>query len=85
MIDYLNLEINEHQKKKLTLDSNSLICYFPQQNHKHILHSEANSQANSIVDLLISQAENIKFEHNKHSRILQQLIEYFSEKFTYYY
>jgi predicted nucleic acid-binding Zn-ribbon protein len=79
MIDYLNLEINEHQKKKLTLDSNSLICYFPQQNHKHILHSEANSQANSIVDLLISQAENIKFEHNKHSRILQQLLEYFQK------
>ena len=79
MIDYLNLEISEHQKKKITLDQNSLICYFPQQNHKHILHSKANSQANSIVDLLISQAENIKFEHNKHSRILQQLLDYFQK------
>ena len=50
-------------KKKITLDSNTLVYYFPQQNHKHILHSEANSQAKSIVDLLINQTINIKFDY----------------------
>lgn len=28
MIDYLNLEIIEHQKRKITLDQNTLICHF---------------------------------------------------------
>ena len=64
MIDYLNLEISEPQKRKITLDQNSLVCYFPLRKNNHILHSEENPQANSIV---ISQAENIKLENNKHT------------------
>lgn len=40
MIEYLNLEISEQQKKQLTLDSNTLICYFPKKKHKHLLHSK---------------------------------------------
>lgn len=49
MINYLNLEISEHKKNKLTLDQNALVYYFPQKNHKRILHNEENSQANSIA------------------------------------
>ena len=60
MIDYLNFEIREPQKRKITLDQNSLVCYFPLRKHNHILHSEENSQANSIVDFIISQAKKYK-------------------------
>ena len=80
MIDYLNLEISEPQKRKITLDQNSLVCYFPLRKYNHILHSEENPQANSIVDLIISQAENIKLENNKHNHLLNQLLEYFQKK-----
>ena len=79
MIDYLNLEISEPQKRKITLDQNSLVCYFPSRKHNHILHSEENPQANSIVDLIISQVENIKLENNKHNHLLNQLLEHFQK------
>ena len=81
MIDYLNLEISEPQKRKITLDQNSLVCYFPLRKHNHILLSEENPQANSIVDLIISQAENIKLENNKHNHLLNQLLEHFQKNF----
>ena len=79
MIEYLNLEISEQQKKKLTLDNNTLVCYFPQKEHKHLLHSSSSPLENSIIDLLISQAESVKFEHNKNNKIIQQLLEYFQK------
>ena len=43
------LEISEQQKKKLTLDNNTLVCYFPQKEHKHLLHSSSNPLENSIL------------------------------------
>ena len=63
----------------MTLDDNTLVCYFPQKEPKHLLHSSNSPLENSIVDILISQAESVKFEHNKHNRIIQQLLEYFQK------
>ena len=76
MIDFLNLEITESQKRKITLDQNTLVCYFSQKNHKHILHSEEHPLINSVIDLIISQAENIKLEYNKQNQSVQQLLDY---------
>ena len=56
-----------------------MVCYFPLRKHNHILRSEENPQANSIVDLIISQVENIKLENNKHNHLLNQLLEHFQK------
>ena len=42
------------------------------------MHSEESTR-NSIVDLIISQAENIKLENNKHNHLLNWLLEHFQK------
>lgn len=72
MLHYLNLEISEQQKWKLTLNNNNTsVFYFSQKEHKYVSHSSNNLLKNNIVDLLISKAESVKFVHNKHNRIIK--------------
>ena len=55
-VEYLDLELNSHNHR-LNINKNKFRCNF-EGTFTHQLHSEQNSQLNSIIDHQINFAEN---------------------------
>ena len=73
-VEYLDLEIS-NQNHRLNIDKNKFRCNF-EGIFTHQLHSEHNSQLNSIIDYQINFPENIKKDVDKISNILTSSIDH---------
>lgn len=76
---YLNLEVNNPNKKVITLDKQKHICYIKDNNYTHKVHSES-EHMNTITDLIIELSENLNLYNEKHYNLMQLVLEGIIEK-----